>query len=196
MYHIYANLSIDMFGSKKRRNSINLLNNIDLPKDSSELFYFWLVNYGRYILIGVEILVIIVFISKILVDQQYNYAVLDSSNLQNKLKSSNIRYDVSKITSYQSKIGEIAIISKASFNYEYVLNKILKLVPNGITIQSINLAQNKLTLTVNSNTYAQSQQLENNFRSDTKNFNSVYIPSLSNSSNINNSNISPVLFSC
>ncbi len=181
-----------MFGNKNRRSSINLLNNIDIPKDSSELFYTWLVNYGRYILIGVEIIVIIVFVAKILVDQEYDYAVSSSYSLQSKLKSSSIQYDISKITSYQTKIGEISTISQASFNYEYTLNKILKLVPTGVIVQSISLTQNELTLVVSPGTYAQSQQLENNFKSDTKDFNNVYIPSLSNSSIVNNSNSSNI----
>ena len=195
MYHNYGNLSIDMFYNKGHRDNINLLNNIGIPQDSSEWFYLWLVTYGRYILIGVEIIVIMVFFSKILVDQEYNSAISTSYNMQSKFKSKKVINEINLITNYQSKMSSLIALSQTNFRYEYTLNKILTLIPTGISIQSINIQNNNLNIIGVSSSYNALQNLLNNFKSDNKDFNKVYLPSLSNSVNLNQINSNNISFS-
>jgi hypothetical protein len=179
---------LGMFNNKSHKGSINLLNNIEEPRDSSELFYTWVVNYGRYILIGVEIIVIIVFVSKILVDQEYNYAISTSYSMQSKFKSKSLQNKVNLITSYQNKMSTIVGLSQVRFNYEYTLNKILTLIPKGISVQSIDIQYNNFNIVGVSNNYNSLQKLLDKFKSDSKDFSKVYLPSLSNSVNLNQTN--------
>ena len=179
---------LGMFNNKSHKGSINLLNNIEEPRDSSELFYTWVVNYGRYILIGVEIIVIIVFVSKILVDQEYNYAISTSYSMQSKFKSKSLQNKVNLITSYQNKMSTIVGLSQVRFNYEYTLNKILTLIPKGISVQSIDIQYNNFNIVGVSNNYNSLQKLLDKFKSDSKDFSHVYLPSLSNSVNLNQTN--------
>ena len=184
-----------MFYNKGHRDNINLLNNIGTPQDSSELFYLWMVTYGRYILIGVEIIVIMVFFSKILVDQEYNSAISTSYNMQSKFKSKKVINEINLITNYQNKMSSLIALSQTNFRYEYTLNKILTLIPTGISIQSINIQNNNLNIIGVSSSYNALQNLLNNFKSDNKDFNKVYLPSLSNSVNLNQINSNNISFS-
>ncbi len=58
--------------SKKLPRSINLLEPVFAPDDIWDKLYFWVFNVGKYIFVGVEIVVLIVFVTRFLVDKKSN----------------------------------------------------------------------------------------------------------------------------
>ncbi len=168
---------------KSKRDTINLLNNIKEPQNSFDLFYNWVFSYGKYILIGFEVIVILVFIAKVTVDQEYNFAVQSSQNLQNRLNSPIIQSETRKINAYQSKILTVLNLYDYHYHSDYILNKILALSNPGISMSSITLNNNILTINGTSLNYQDLQTLSNSFQADNKDFSNVLIPSLSDSQN-------------
>lgn len=168
--------------NKNNIDGINLLNNIDAPKNSFDLFYLWATKYGRYIVIGVEVVTIIIFGIKFIINQEYDSAVSNSLNIQSKLESSSTVKKIDTISSYQGKISALSNVYAIHVHDEYYLNKVISLIPQTIYVSGISLQSNKMNITGTANSYSDIQNLENNFKSDTKDFSNVLVSQLSNSS--------------
>ncbi len=176
----------------RHKEDINLLHNIEGPVGSFDIFYSWVFKIGKHILIGVEVLVIIAFVFKIFLDSTYASVANKSTSLQSQLNSTLMVTKVSKILKYQNSINTITSLETFREKTGVTLYDILHLIPSGIVVTNVSLNINKFLISGTAVTYAQLQDLSNNFSNDSSQFSSVIIPQLTNSSlqSINNINFS------
>ncbi len=176
----------------RHKEDINLLHNVEGPVGSFDIFYSWVFKVGKHILIGVEVLVIIAFIFKIFLDSTYASVAHKSESLQSQLSSSSMVNKVNKISKYQQSINTITRLETFREKTGTTLYNILHLIPSGIVVSNVSLDINKFLISGTAVTYAQLQDLSNNFTNDSSQFSNVIIPQLTNSSlqSINNINFS------
>lgn len=173
----------------KNKNDINLIYNIESPKNTFDILYTWLFKFGRHILITVGLIVIIAFIFKYIADQQYNNAIAKETKLQNTLNNKTTQKKITEITQYQSKMISINSVNNLTYKPATILSDILTLFPTGIVISSVSFNTKNISLSGTSVTYQDLQTLSNNFVNDSHVFNNVLIPQLTNSALESTNNI-------
>ncbi|HNZ70667.1 MAG TPA: hypothetical protein PKJ86_01500, partial [Candidatus Dojkabacteria bacterium] len=86
---------------KEMPKSINLLNPVIAPQDAWSKVYDWVTKAGRYILVGVEIVVLGVFFARFIFDRQNNKLSDDINNKVNYILSNeNLRRDEIRFRNY------------------------------------------------------------------------------------------------
>ncbi|MCL4392881.1 PilN domain-containing protein [Patescibacteria group bacterium] len=173
----------------KNKSNINLLNNIEAPKGTFDILYSWFFKFGRHIVVAVGLVVIIAFIFKFIADQQYNSAIGKEKHLQSILNSSQMQKKITEITSYQSKMLSISQVNTLTYHPATILSDILNLIPAGIVVSSVSFNVNNISISGTAVSYSDLQSLSNNFVNDSKIFNNVLIPQLTNSALESSSNI-------
>ncbi len=129
--------------------SLDLLRPQSSPEKLLARFIRWLLSIGRYILIFVEALVLIVFISRFKLDADLaskKEAIEQQIPYIESLKPVEIL-----IRQTQLKLATIASFRSSYTDYPQVLKKIADQVPNGVKIISLNLTKsgNKVTVSLN-----------------------------------------------
>lgn len=122
--------------------SVNLL-----PKKEiafGEKFLNWSLTFGRYIIIGTEIIVLIAFLSRFKLDR-------DLIDLHDQVKEglkivSSQKAVEDRVSGLQMRLSEIKKIEEKQGSGFGVLPKIALLTPVEITFKNINIAGNKLTV--------------------------------------------------
>lgn len=110
-------------------------------------FLTWLINYGRFIVIFVEILVVATFLARFKFDS-------DLSDLKDEIKK-NIPYleslsaDEVLIKQTQSKIGLVKKNYQTTPNWTDFSQKFLTIIPNGVKLTTFNWQHSKDGLVIN-----------------------------------------------
>lgn len=126
---------------KKDRLSLNLLYPQGLPEKIYLKFLKWLLNYGKFILIAVEVVVIGAFLARFTLDAQEAELTQKIDNQIPYIES--LKNDEVLIRRTQFKLTEVKKSFDTSPNWKNILNQISQQIPLGITLQSLNLDQSE-----------------------------------------------------
>ncbi len=121
---------------------INLLPHQEPP--FMEKLFSWILTFGRFIIIGVELVVLLAFLSRFKLDR-------DLVDLHDRIKNeelivkslSNVEM---KSINFQKRLSEISSLDKNSRNTVGVLLEIPALVPNDVFLDSLNIRENRLKI--------------------------------------------------
>ena len=119
------------------RLNLNLLYPQGISSKLPVQFLHWLINYGRFIVVAVEILVLATFVMRFRYDEQL-------ADLKQKINSQipyleSLAVDERIVRRTQSKLAEIKKVYTTSANWQNVLAKITTQVPSGVTFSNLTL---------------------------------------------------------
>lgn len=120
--------------------NLNLLKPQSNPEKLPLKFIRWLLSSGRYIFIGVNILVLTAFVARFKLDADLaakNEAIAEQVPYVESLKP----YEL-LIKNVQLKLSTIGSMKKSSLDWPLLLAKISSQVPLGVTITGINIDNN------------------------------------------------------
>ena len=124
--------------------SVNLLGDSELEHTPLGRIVSWAVTYGRYIMIGTEIVVLLSFISRFSLDRKLTDLKEEISQKQDIIQA-NVQFE-RDIRSLQDKLAKIKALTNQPTTPLDVLTFFQGIVPPGVYFQSFDLSGNKLTV--------------------------------------------------
>ena len=123
---------------------INLLPKKDLEEKALGRFLKWSLSFGRYIIVGTEIIVLIAFFSRFKLDRQLT-DLHEEINQKEAIVQFNLDFE-NKARSIQQQLAEIKNIEQ---NYDLslqLLSFLEKNLPKDIAFKTLTLSQEKISL--------------------------------------------------
>lgn len=146
--------------------SINLLNPVAAPEDMWEKLYDWLFNFGKYILISVEAVVLVVFIARFSLDRQNN-DLTDQINAQVvTLEQPKYRLDEVKFKNFHELLKAIKKVSDTQQINSTVITSILDSVPAYLDLQNISYSSGTVNMVFTANDFEDVQNYESILRTN------------------------------
>ena len=124
--------------------SINLIGDSDMEHTPVGRIVTWAVTYGRYIMIGTEIVVLLAFISRFSLDRKLTDLKEEVSQKQDII-TANLPFETD-VRTLQNKLAKIKTLVAQPVDPVNALLTFQSLIPNGVYLQSFDLSKNKLTV--------------------------------------------------
>lgn len=121
----------------------NLLQDSTLPPDAWDNIYQWVNRVGRVILIVVEIIVVISFVARVVIDTQTKELKQVEEATQQSLNAS--RVNELRFLDYQSRFGAYREVWNQGSSYKEVIADIIELTPRSIQNVAISIKENIIT---------------------------------------------------
>ncbi|MBL7159797.1 PilN domain-containing protein [Candidatus Microgenomates bacterium] len=123
---------------------INLLSKKDLEEKALGRFLKWSLSFGRYIIVGTEIIVLIAFFSRFKLDRQLT-DLHEAINQKEVIVQFNLDFE-NKSRNIQQQLAEIKNIEKDYNLSLQLLNFLEKNLPKDIAFKTLTLSQGKISL--------------------------------------------------
>ncbi len=136
--------------SKKILQSINLLEPIGVPDDTWTVMYKWVFNAGRYIILAVEIIVLVVFFSRFILDKQNNDLTEEINNKVEILSNKEYRSDEVQYRNIQRLLLDYSKISTNQLKNSEIVASTVSAVPAGLVLQGYSFNTDRITITIES----------------------------------------------
>jgi hypothetical protein len=124
--------------------SVNLLGDSELGHTPLGRIVTWAVTYGRYIMIGTEIVVLLAFISRFSLDRKLTDLKEEIGQKQDIIQA-NAQFE-HDVRSLQDKLTKIKALTAQPISDVDILTFFQGAVPPGVYFQSYDLSGNKLTV--------------------------------------------------
>lgn len=124
--------------------SINLLGDSEMEHTPLGRIVSWAVTYGRYIMIGTEIVVLLAFISRFSLDRKLTDLKEEVSQKQDIIEA-NLPFE-NEVRSLQDKLTKIKSLVVQPVDPLGTLTLFQTLLPQGVYLQSYNMSNDKLTV--------------------------------------------------
>lgn len=135
-----------MFKSKKQPKSIDFLKPVYSPTDAWSTAYDWMINIGKYLLIGVEIVVLGVFFSRFILDKQSN-DLTDDLNAKVVLLSNDAwKKNSALYSNYQVLLNDIKLTSNSQKINSTAISELISGIPSSLHLVSFSFAVENVSL--------------------------------------------------
>lgn len=152
--------------SSKIPKSINLLDPVAPPEDMWEKLYDWLFNFGKYILISVEAIVLVVFIARFSLDRKNN-DLTDQINAQvATLEQPKYRQDELKFKNFHELLREIKKVSDNQQVNSTVITSILNSVPAYLDLQNVSYSSGTVSIVFTADSFEDVKKYESLLRTN------------------------------
>jgi len=144
------------------KKGINLLEEISAPKTFWEKFYYWALSIGRFIVIGTEAIVMIVFIARFKLDRDIN-DINDSLEVKAAILAS-MEESEAEARRIQDRMILVREVYETKEDRADIYYALISLKPEGSTIHTFGINDDRLTITATSNSLAEFNDFENSFK--------------------------------
>lgn len=128
------------------KKGINLLQESTTPKTFWDKFYIWALSIGRFIIVGTEAIVLVVFIMRFKLDRDVN-DIADSILVKASILQSYTETEEETLK-LQDYLLQVKNVSDTQVKYAEDYKKILEIKTNDVEVTNIQIAGNTLDLTV------------------------------------------------
>lgn len=126
-----------------REVSINLIGEEEMAHTPLGRIVSWAVTYGRYIMIGTEVVVLLAFISRFSLDRKLT-DLNDEISQKQAIIEANADFE-QQFRGAQNQISNISNLETAPSHMIEALNTIQSLLPADVYLNSLDVASDKLT---------------------------------------------------
>lgn len=156
---------------KETPKTLNLLEASAAPKSTWDNIYDWVFKIGRYIIVAVEAVVILAFVSRFILDRRNNDL---KEEIEGRIGILSAQREMeSEIRSVQKTLTNISKMTNAQNSMSSKLEGILSSLPGGVSLDSINIDLDSASLTCRAPSYELVEETEGNFRSQTDIYDNV-----------------------
>ncbi len=128
-----------------KQPSINLLGQEEMQHTPLGRIVTWAVTYGRYIMIGTEIVVLLAFISRFSLDRKLTDLKEEIGQKQTIIEA-NLAFE-QDVRNLQNRLAQIKKLLASQSNPGSLLTTIHVLLPQDVYLQSLDITKDKLRLT-------------------------------------------------
>ncbi len=122
--------------SKKLPRSVNLIETIAPPGDAFTIFYEWAFKVGKFLLIGVQVIVIIVFVMRLSVDRIRNDLTSDINNQVELLMMPDFRKNEAKFRDLQTLFEDFSKLDETHQRNARQIVSVLDSIPENIELEN------------------------------------------------------------
>ncbi len=133
-----------MFQSEKQPKSINFLDALYSPTDLWANAYVWLVNIGKYMLIAVEVVVLIVFFSRFILDRKNNDLTEEVNNKVVLLSNENWKKNAALFENYQYLLLDAKRIREGQDTNSTLISELISGVPSSLDLENFSFNEGKV----------------------------------------------------
>jgi Tfp pilus assembly protein PilN len=151
---------------KQLPKSINLLESTGQPLSTWDKIYDWVFKVGRYVIVVVEAVVIMAFVSRFILDREYN-DLKDSLEAKADILEGKKQFEA-KSRQIQKVLTSISQIEENQKETSDKLDDVLKNVPSNVSIISISVNTQRATMECIAPDYDTVNRMERDFRNDPK----------------------------
>ena len=150
--------------AKTLPRTLNLLQPAETPVSSWDKIYHWVFTVGRYVIIGVELVVLAMFASRFVLDRQNNDLIQEIDVKVQMLEAQkdterHLRGVQATLKNLDQMVDDQEVLSPA---FENLLDQI----PSGISIDSFSISQSSASLSGRAPSYEVLKELEVSLRED------------------------------
>lgn len=142
--------------------SINLLGDSEMDHTPLGRIVTWAITYGRYIMIGTEIVVLLAFISRFSLDRKLTDLKEEATQKQDIIEA-NAGFE-REVRVLQDKLAKIKALLVAPVDPLDTLVAFQSLLPSGVYLQSFDLTRDKITIQAIAGSTTAFAQFINNLR--------------------------------
>lgn len=154
--------------SGQKRKSIDLLNPINPPTDVWTTIYNWVFTVGRYLLVGIEALLLVVFFSRFVMDEINSKLTDEINDKVAILSDSEFRSREALYTNIHSVLTDVKIISdKQEINSE-VIAQITSAVPGSLSMDTFSYNKDRVSMNLKSTDLKSIKDYEFSLRQNTR----------------------------
>jgi len=143
-----------------KKITINLLGESDIDHTPLGRIVGWAVTYGRYIMVGTEIVVLLAFISRFSLDRKLT-DLNEEISMKQDIITANTTFE-NEVRVVQDKLEKVKTITALPVDPRQVLSLFQGILPPGIYLESLELSKDKLSIkAVAGSTYSFAQLIAN-----------------------------------
>lgn len=146
---------------KRLPNSINLIETINAPGDTFTIFYEWTFTIGKYLLVFVQVIVIVVFVVRLTVDRINNDLTSDINNQVDLLLEADIRQNEKRYRTFQTLFHDLDYLEENQVKHARTIVSILDSVPSDITLETYVFTNKRISSNFVTNSLGNIQRYEN-----------------------------------
>jgi len=156
------------------KKGINLLKESSAPKTFWEKFYVWALSIGRFIIVGTEAIVLMVFLSRFKLDRDIN-DLTDSLSVKMAILESykDTEADLREIQDTLAVISELRTTQETKAD---IFEHVTSLITEGTTVASLSVGVDTVSIEATSANFNAFQDFEESFKSSNR-LTNVTIPS-------------------
>ena len=140
-----------MFQKEKQPKSINFLDTLYDPSDVWSNAYIWLISIGKYLLIGVQIIVLGVFFSRFVLDRKNNDLTEEINNKVVLLSNDTWKRNAFLFENYQILLGDIKNIREGQTINSLQIRELISGVPSSLVLEGLSFSEKRVSLRLSSN---------------------------------------------
>ena len=130
---------------KKLPKSINLIETINPPGDTFTIFYEWTFTIGKYLLIFVQVIIIIVFIIRLSVDKINNDLTNDINNQVELLLQAGVRENEGRYRNFQALFEDLDYLYENRAVHARTIVSILDSIPSDIELENFSFNNGRVS---------------------------------------------------
>lgn len=153
--------------AKIKRRTINLLEPIGVPADTWTAIYAWVFNVGRYLMLAIEIIVLVVFFSRFVLDKQNHDLTEEINDKAFLLSNQNFRLEEVRYKNTHLVLNDIYRLSNGQPLNSEDIALLLSSVPSGLTLDKFSYNNGRVSLTVIGSNIATIRDYEFSLRQNT-----------------------------
>ena len=140
-----------MFQKEKQPKSINFLDTLYDPSDVWSNAYIWLISIGKYLLIGVQIIVLGVFFSRFVLDRKNNDLTEEINNKVVLLSNDTWKRNAFLFENYQILLRDIKSIREGQTINSLQIRELISGVPDSLVLEGLSFSEKRVSLRLSSN---------------------------------------------
>jgi hypothetical protein len=140
-----------MFQREKQPKSINFLETLYDPTDFWSNAYIWLVSIGKYLLIGVQVIVLGVFFARFILDGKNNDLTEEINNKVVLLSNDTWKRNAFLFENYQVLLGDIRNIREGQTINSLQIRELINGIPSSLDLEGLSFSERRVSLRLSSN---------------------------------------------
>ena len=130
----------------KQPKSINFLNPAYAPTDMVSRVYVWLISVGKYLLIAVELVVLVVFFSRFILDEKNNDLTDEINSQISLLEDTTWKKNNRIYTNYQTLLSDVEVIRMGQRINSDIVSEVTRNIPSSIVLESFSFNNDAVSL--------------------------------------------------
>lgn len=151
-----------------KKRTIDFLNPINPPTDIWTSIYNWVFKIGRYILVGIESLLLLVFFSRFVLDEKNNDLTKEINDKVDILSNTEFKNQEILFRNTHLLLTDVNDVSKKQSLNSKTISEVTSAIPNALKLERFTFNSNKVSLYLTTNALKSIKDYEYSLRQNDK----------------------------
>ena len=139
--------------AKKLPKSINLLDPVFKPNDVWDKMYDWIFGVGQYLLIFVQVIVIIVFVSRLVLDKRSNDLTEEINQSVETLSSDFYKNNELRFSNIHALLGDLRVSSEEQQINSILISSVVDSIPSNVKLLRYSFNRGTVSMAFKADTF-------------------------------------------